>query len=987
MIAEDNSPDPDITIRSPRLSMPRFNGIPLPSPLRELQRRQEPVTRSAATPHPSEFTALAVRLRKIHLDSSPSSDKSNASPYAKPTKLQFEGEEDQLTDKENIHIADEVTKAGTQLNVSSNTQSKEENRIDALVFSDTSGSKDAQDAAAELSASEISHQGSEQLSERKDAEDPHADSESSPAHAPVANPEARLTGPLQTNDEGPSLEANDSNMTRGVTRARRSSRIVAAVAEHSTAPALVTSANTPTIADLFTEGPNKNNFDAARNTSDLFNSPSQNVQEADRYLHTVLHHKITPHDGNVDSGEGDQKESETVHEDQGHSADPTVGRDASPPEITESPAQDADPFLEEFKACLNIITEGHAKWSWQKRCEATARVTEILSTSPSNEIRSIIRMLLPTLSTTINNSLDELRPSIMASALNLVNAIVGSKADFDSDFAEQVFPSIMDLACGRSITSQEGARCLALVLDFHPKLSKILEEADNPDRLTELLNSDEHSELVADDVKSRAKKASILFRQALGMGDSSVNEENITKPAVEHLEGDGAESSQKPQQQPSLNRNPAMNLSNAETPSQPNRNRNARFSQRLNAVTSTPLAVTDGSTPKSGGLARRSLQLLSSGLKSTPRHSMRLGSEGHPAAPVVRNMKLGDSVRKISPGSRKKRIYSEEDMEEARRAAMRVVMEEASQTHAKEREKLQNEKADLEKKLAKEKSDVADLKIVLEEFELTMQKMVAQGNTQASAYCATLEKETKKLKAELLEVTEAYENIKERYDAAKQTLKVYENKENRSIEQIRELKKNMAELQKWSNDLKANSEKKLAKAFQNVTSYRASFLDMEAHLSKANSDLERTQADLAKEAASHATTAAALSRVETSLHSEQDTRSSLEASLSTSKASLSRLTSQKERLQKELSEAQEELKQMSSELSRLKDADVRAKNASKQLENYAGERQSLKARAYDDMNRIRELECLLESKDKEYNELNAICEEALSQLENLKQYN
>eukprot|EP00177_Eucheuma_denticulatum_P000563 GFKZ01001010.1.p1 GENE.GFKZ01001010.1~~GFKZ01001010.1.p1 ORF type:complete len:427 (-),score=96.62 GFKZ01001010.1:1028-2308(-) len=418
-----------------------------------------------------------------------------------------------------------------------------------------------------------------------------------------------------------------------------------------------------------------------------------------------------------------------------------------------------------------------------------------------------------------------------------------------------------------------------------------------------------------------------------------------------------------------------------ESPRFSTRSVNARFSQRLNAVSGSPVIGDDHSL---GTAARRSLHLPAGGIRSTPHLPSRLGSEGYAATPLVKNMKLGNSNRKISPGSRSKRMYTEEDIEEARRAAMRVVMEEAAQAHAKEREKLLAEKADLEKQVAKEKSDVADLKSVLEEFELTMQKMVSEGNTQASAYCAALEKETKKLKAELLEATEAYEGIKERYDTGKQALKIYENKEARSIEQIRELKRNMAELQKWSDKLKANTEKKLTKAFENVTSYRASFLEMEARLSKAKSDLDRVRTEHEKEVANHKETASSLARVEKSLHSEQDARSSMEASLSATKATLTRMSVQKERMQRELSEAQDELKRVSSEASKLRDADVRAQNASKQLESYAAERQSLKARAYDDMNRIRELENALDSKDKEYNELNALAEEALSRLEKMK---
>lgn len=646
----------------------------------------------------------------------------------------------------------------------------------------------------------------------------------------------------------------------------------------------------------------------------------------------------------------------------------------------------AESEKEELRANLGIVIEGESKWSWQRRCNAMREVTRIISSVVSEEIHCIVAKVLPDLSRAINANLDELRPSIMSAALDLTDAIIRDRIDERGEFAAQVFPSVMDLGCGRSIISQEGSRSVALLLDMHPELRSILEDADNPSRLQELLEADEESKLVGEDVNRRAKKASAILRSTIGTGatgspppDDSNCVEN--KPVDQIL----AEKEDAPNHSTNAETvTPPLSIPTdapSESPRFSSRSVNARFSQRLNAISGSPIVGDEFSVDRA---ARRSLHLPAGGIRSTPRLPFRLGSEGHPATPVVRNMKLGESVRKVSPGSRSKRIYTEEDMEEARRAAMRVVMEEAAQAHAKEREKLLAEKAALEKQVAKEKSDVADLKSVLEEFELTMQKMVSQGNTQASAYCAALEKETKKLKAELLEATEAYETIKERYDTGKQELKIYENKEARSIEQIRELKRNLSELQKWSNELKANTEKKLAKAFENVTSYRASYLEMEARLSKAKSDLDRVRTEHEKEVANHKETASALARVEKSLHSEQDARSSMEASLSATKATLSRMSVQKERLQRELSEAQDELKRVSSEVSKLRDADVRAKNASKQLESYAVERQSLKARAYDDMSRIRELENELDSKDTEFNELNAIAEEALSQLEKMK---
>eukprot|EP00737_Agarophyton_chilense_P004441 gb/GEZJ01005591.1/.p1 GENE.gb/GEZJ01005591.1/~~gb/GEZJ01005591.1/.p1 ORF type:complete len:270 (+),score=67.20 gb/GEZJ01005591.1/:2-811(+) len=262
-----------------------------------------------------------------------------------------------------------------------------------------------------------------------------------------------------------------------------------------------------------------------------------------------------------------------------------------------------------------------------------------------------------------------------------------------------------------------------------------------------------------------------------------------------------------------------------------------------------------------------------------------------------------------------------------------------------------------------------------------MKKMVSEGNSKANAQQIILETEKSKLKAELIERSDAFEKLKEKYENAKEAIVVYENKESRFVDQIKELKRNMVELQKWSNDLKANSEKKLSKAFESVTAYRASYIDKEAHANKALSDLKRTSAELEKAQQSHAETAAKFATVESDMHKEQDARASAEAALATAKSSLTRVTNQKDQFQAELTKAEEELNHLRTQVAGLKEKAQQLSDVEKRLETLTIERQSLKARAYDDMMRMRELEDQLDAKCRECDELNQICEEVMSQLE------
>lgn len=946
MVTKETSPDPEVAIRTDRTHTPRFADLSsVPTPLRELQSQDGG---ALLTPqHPSEFTALAIRLRKIRLDESPedapSSDGKTSPVPGKPMRLDFgDNAIDIVHDKENV---DNGASGPGSARASRTVKSLER--------------EFGQDVAS-FSAREPEQSDSQGISEPAKSDTPGVQgSQDAPAtaksEAPVAvsvplskEASVHLSGTART-----ALmmgEENSQGKTSGTVNACARGDQISSDDEN----AVCTSSEGPDTAIVNRlSGPSPEKMQDPTVEVDHSCEASQQVGDAD-----------------VDSLTREGKS--------GHAVPSNAEGSATQLTCGEGSARSVSTPVEGH---VNRLLEGKDRWSWPKRCEAMNLIAEALNTVPSEDTLLTVRTVLPTLAVAVNDNLDELRPSVMTAALNLVNSIVVSKVDEGSQFAEEVFPSVMDLACGRSLTAQEAARSLAVVLSLRPELSAILEDADNPDRLCELLGIDANSNSIDVDTKARAGSALKLVQASIFKDASDavttprpVSCTNIEKDADSSASSGAVNSATLAGTAPS-----DVNVGKALSPP------SATVAAPTSKGAASRSPSTTAQTPRAGRMSLRLDRFHAGGLKSTPRHSMRGLSESRMSTPLMRNMKLGESIRKISPGSAKKRrMYTEEEVEEARRTAMRVVMEEASQAQAKEREKCLKEKEDVEKSLRKEQSLVAELQGVLGEYEMTMQTMVSQGNSHASAYTTSLENETKKLKAELLEVTEAYETVKERYDSAKQTMKVYENKEARNIEQIKELKKNMAELQKWSNDLKANTEKKLSKAFESVTTYRASYMDKEAHLSKANSDLIRHRAELDEEVSKHAETAGSLSRLEAKLHEEQDHRSSVEASLASSREALARVTSQKDRLQKDLGVANEELKQVKTELARMRDADSRATEAAKQLESFSVESQSLKARAYDDMTRIRALERELEAKEKEYEEISTVCEEALLELEKVK---
>lgn len=618
-----------------------------------------------------------------------------------------------------------------------------------------------------------------------------------------------------------------------------------------------------------------------------------------------------------------------------------------------------------FVSSLQKILDGKHKWPWLERCKAMSCATEALTNEPTARLTEHTDSVLSSLSSKLNDHLDELRPSVITSALGLVNAIVPLTLSGGAKFAEEIFPSVLDLACGRSLTAQEAAKSLALLLAFYPEQEPVLEEADNIDRLCEILVSQADS-ITNPESRKRASSALKMAEKIRGVPENS-GHPPLSVPKTP---------------KPMTDSSPAFD-EGAITRDDSPRVRAARLSARLSGRLAELSAQNSARR-----LHRNSVQLSNSSRgegSQTNSPSSRVADtsvEVRNGATVIRNAKLRASFRNGSPSSaRKQKMYSQEEMEDQRKKASEVVSQEASIAHEKEKAKLLKDKEELQHKLKAEASQVVELKSVLEEYQLTMNTMVAQGNSKISAHNNTLVNEKNRLKAELLEVTDSFETLKEKYDDSKKTVELFEAKENRYIEQIKDLKRNMVELQKWSNDLKANTEKKLSKAFESVTSYRASYIDKEAHAKKAISDLQRTRTELEREQQSHAETAAKFAQVEAQLHSEQDSRSSAEASLTTTKASLSRTTSEKERLRSELDSAKDSLSEVRSQLVELENAASQASETQSQLDSIVIENQTLKARAYDDMTQIKSFEAALKEKDAELEEMSAICEEAMERLE------
>ncbi len=342
---------------------------------------------------------------------------------------------------------------------------------------------------------------------------------------------------------------------------------------------------------------------------------------------------------------------------------------------------------------------------------------------------------------------------------------------------------------------------------------------------------------------------------------------------------------------------------------------------------------------------------------------------------MLRNKRLS-SARRLSPQAlRRVKRFTSDDLEEAKRVAVIQAVREANEEAMNERKRFENQ-------LAAERKEKEELHAVLTEYESTMSKMATDKRNSTRGPChAMLDVEVARLKTELFETTEAFNKLKERYADAKETIAVLEGKESRVVEQNHELRQSLLELQKWSNDLKANSEKKLAKAFENVNQFRSSFLDRDARANKALSELKLANRDLEQQKEACAETAAKLSATEVKLHEAQDATASLQAALEVARASLKDITAERNALREEADSSRLQLARMQDDYDRLRESESKASDAVLKVASLELETRTLKANAYDQMAKNRKLEKLLEEKDKECEELNSICEELLTNLE------
>jgi hypothetical protein len=658
-----------------------------------------------------------------------------------------------------------------------------------------------------------------------------------------------------------------------------------------------------------------------------------------------------------------------------------------------------------LQAHMDILSGGISHIGWREWAEALDTITkslgmdtpsELIDQKPSQDVILFMRDRRNLLRNAVWQSIGEIRPTILASTFMLIDALITRHVLAPAELSEQAVDKLVETASGASVNGLVAAKCLIGLLATMPDLPLNFKCEDSAAKLRAACSKIEGSVLISHNVRENLRIITGMLERLNNVRDSAANSHATERSELKISELMDSASLVSHSTIHGLVQHREAICESVSTPVQniqphPNSPRPGSSGRPPRPNSSNPKSR---HTPKSGLTAQPVTPILSRAAEGLEQASSNKQAPSFvdsptpdcsvivPSTHCAKEDENGDrrlSTKKITPVSqRKKRLYTQEELDEARRVALRQAMETAKEMHAEECNRMEARKKHLE-------SHNDELQIILGQYEETMTVMVEKEKSAAtSSQLVEAESEIGRLKAELLEVTDAFDKLKQRYDKMKALSGESEVRETRLVEQNRELKMNMVELQKWSNDLKTNTEKKLSSSFEAASKFRTMYLDKEAREAKAVEKLQVAQEELVQREDALAEAMVKIGQLEEMLATAEDAAKSRENATQRAKAELGEAASKLSQLKLEISDLRRQLAKAEDASTRLESVERAASLAETKLKAIVTENQSLKVRAYDDLTRIKELENDINAKSKEVDELNSICEELLGKLESGK---
>lgn len=230
-------------------------------------------------------------------------------------------------------------------------------------------------------------------------------------------------------------------------------------------------------------------------------------------------------------------------------------------------------------------------------------------------------------------------------------------------------------------------------------------------------------------------------------------------------------------------------------------------------------------------------------------------------------------------------------------------------------------------------------------------------------------------------MTESFTKLKLRYNALKESSSDADDREKRLVTQNMELKQSMLDLNTWCSELRANTEKKLTASFESATLYQAKFKDKENREAKVSEELKVARRELKNRDDALSDALFKVAKHEEDLSKAEQAAKSTERILSHLREQLAQSEAQFAASKRELIPLRKKLEETALIASKFEAADSAGRAAEAKLTTMEKENKDLKARAYDDLTKVNNLEAELADKKLEFDEMTAMCEELMAREE------
>lgn len=194
----------------------------------------------------------------------------------------------------------------------------------------------------------------------------------------------------------------------------------------------------------------------------------------------------------------------------------------------------------------------------------------------------------------------------------------------------------------------------------------------------------------------------------------------------------------------------------------------------------------------------------------------------------------------------------------------------------------------------------------------------------------------------------------------------------------------MVDLTNWSNDLKLNTEKKLSASFETASRFRTMYLDKETREAKITEELRLAHVEIDNQHEALSESLGKAAQLEIDFNKEKDSKSANAALVATIRQRHAETEAERVALYTEKSTLTERLDIAESKITELSEIAAGATAATERAATTDMENREIKARAFDNYEKIAGLEQKVAEKEKENKDILELVEELMKREEERK---